>query len=527
LKTGIVKQGLPPFITSLFLYTFQYEFNCLGDSTHFYVNTVEKIDSVIWDFGDETTSTDLETSHIYQNTGDYTVTLTKIVNGETRDPIEKLVTIYETPTISTTPYKLVQCDTQDTNPTDGLSLFNLELANDAICLGNEDYEVFYYHSTIDAENDLNNTESIRPTYRNEVPDEVLYAKVTQANATCYSMGSITLHANENRILLPETMLACDLGEGKGLFDLEQQKNTIKTELNLPSDVRLFCYSKEEDASLGQNSLENHYTSVSKTLFIRAENDEGCYGTGQFDIIVEPIPKIETSEERILCDGSGLSIILESGTLFPALTADYAYAWSTGETTHSIEVSKEGDYTAVVTNEAGCSETRTCNVNLSYLAKIQNIIVHDLLPSNNVVIEVTTPDDYNYMILFENGSTTALQSSNTFVNIPGGFHELIVENKDGCGLVKRSFAVLQAAAFFTPNGDGANDYWNLKGLNGSIYKNAKIFIFDRYGKLLKQLTPYGVGWDGNYNGSPLTSDDYWFTIQLKDGRKAKGHFSLKR
>jgi hypothetical protein len=39
-----------------------------------------------------------------------------------------------------------------------------------------------------------------------------------------------------------------------------------------------------------------------------------------------------------------------------------------------------------------------------------------------------------MILFENGSTTALQSSNTFVNIPGGFHELI-ENKDGCGLVK--------------------------------------------------------------------------------------------
>jgi gliding motility-associated-like protein len=61
---------------------------------------------------------------------------------------------------------------------------------------------------------------------------------------------------------------------------------------------------------------------------------------------------------------------------------------------------------------------------------------------------------------------------------------------------------------------------LKGLNGSIYKNAKIFIFDRYGKLLKQLNPYGVGWDGNYNGNSLPSDDYWYTIQLKDGRKAK-------
>jgi hypothetical protein len=42
--------------------------------------------------------------------------------------------------------------------------------------GNEDYEVFYYHSTIEAENDLNNTESINPTYRNEVPDEVYMQK---------------------------------------------------------------------------------------------------------------------------------------------------------------------------------------------------------------------------------------------------------------------------------------------------------------------------------------------------------------
>jgi hypothetical protein len=39
-----------------------------------------------------------------------------------------------------------------------------------------------------------------------------------------------------------------------------------------------------------------------------------------------------------------------------------------------------------------------------------------------------------MIQFENGSTTALQSSNTFVNTRW-LSRLIVENKDGCGLVK--------------------------------------------------------------------------------------------
>jgi hypothetical protein len=106
---------------------------------------------------------------------------------------------------------------------------------------------------------------------------------------------------------------------------------------LPSDVRLFCYSKE--GRIIRNSLENHYTSVSKNTFIRAENDEGCYGTGQFDIIVEPIPKSKLLKKEFSVTDRP-SIILESGILFPALTADYAYAWSTGETTHSIEVSKK-------------------------------------------------------------------------------------------------------------------------------------------------------------------------------------------
>jgi hypothetical protein len=102
----------------------------------------------------------------------------------------------------------------------------------------------------------------------------------------------------------------------------------------------------------------------QNTFIRAENDEGCYGTGQFDIIVEPIPKSKLLKKEFSVTDPFHHFGI--GHLVSGATADYAYAWSTGETTHSIEVSKEGDYTVVVTNEAGCSETRTCNVTLSYL-----------------------------------------------------------------------------------------------------------------------------------------------------------------
>lgn len=46
-------------------------------------------------------------------------------------------------------------------------------------------------------------------------------------------------------------------------------------------------------------------------------------------------------------------------------------------------------------------------------------------------------------------------------------------------------------YFTPNGDGYHDTWNIYGIESQL--NAKLYIFDRYGKLLKQLGPTGDGW----------------------------------
>jgi len=519
---------LPPFITSLFLYTFSYEFNCFGQATHFFINSVETINSVVWDFGDGTTSTDREPYHTYLASGDYKVTLIKTINGEEREPLEKIITIYDVPKILSTPYKLIQCDTQDSSSTDGLAVFNLALANEPISLGKKEYEVYYYHSKSDADNDITNSLSIPLNYQNSIPDEILFAKVTQPNSSCYSIGSVMLHANKSVLLLPEAMHECDLGNGKGLFNLKQKKDLIKTELNLPPDVRLFFYANEDDAALGINELAEQYSSVSKTIFIRAENDEGCYGTGQFEIIVEPTPKINILENRILCEGlTNPSIVLDSGIIAPATISDFTYKWSTGETSPTISVNKEGEYTVIVKNKSGCTSTRKTVVTLSYLAKINNIIVNDLQSINQVIIEVSNPTEYRYMIHFENGTETPFQSSTFFENIPGGFHELIVENNNGCGQKSKNFAVLDAPKFFTPNGDGHNDYWNLKGINSIFYKNATIYIFDRYGKLLRQLSPSSQGWDGIYNRASMPSDDYWFAIKLEDGREAKGHFSLKR
>ena len=90
-------------------------------------------------------------------------------------------------------------------------------------------------------------------------------------------------------------------------------------------------------------------------------------------------------------------------------------------------------------------------------------------------------------------------------------------------------VIDYPKYFTPNGDGYNDTWNITGLN---QPDAKLYIFDRYGKLLKQIsaTDASNGWDGTYNGNQMPSTDYWFSLQYTENNVAKefkAHFALKR
>ena len=82
-------------------------------------------------------------------------------------------------------------------------------------------------------------------------------------------------------------------------------------------------------------------------------------------------------------------------------------------------------------------------------------------------------------------------------------------------------------FFTPNGDGIHDNWKILGIREDFQPNSRVYIFDRYGKLLKELDPITQGWDGTYLGRPMPQTDYWFRVFLEDGREFNGHFSLVR
>ncbi|WP_426484172.1 T9SS type B sorting domain-containing protein [Flavobacterium sp. 2] len=79
-------------------------------------------------------------------------------------------------------------------------------------------------------------------------------------------------------------------------------------------------------------------------------------------------------------------------------------------------------------------------------------------------------------------------------------------------------------FFTPNGDGYNDYWTIDF--AYLAPNTGIKILNRYGKFIKELNK-NTSWDGNYLGQEQPASDYWFIVTRLNGTEFKGHFSLKR
>jgi gliding motility-associated-like protein len=128
-------------------------------------------------------------------------------------------------------------------------------------------------------------------------------------------------------------------------------------------------------------------------------------------------------------------------------------------------------------------------------------------------------------------TGVFQDSNLFNGLPAGSHTLYIKDRLNCNIISKDFYILGFPKYFTPNGDGTNDTWNVLGLDSSQFQSQSqsvtVQIYDRYGKLLKTFNPFhSNGWNGKYNGTLLTPDDYWYYIILPSGKKHRGHFALK-
>ena len=201
----------------------------------------------------------------------------------------------------------------------------------------------------------------------------------------------------------------------------------------------------------------------------------------------------------------------------------------------FDVPEDGEYRLeiydVYTGPSGpyeCATSQVFNVTQSEQAVIESTDVQLGVGVITIEVRVSGNGDYEFSL---GDAAGPYQDSNRFVGLPIDNYRVFVRDKNGCGIsevfIEPDLTLEGFPKFFTPNGDGVNDYWQfIPPFSGSSNLDA-IFIFDRYGTLLAQIDPDSVGWNGEYQGTPLPASDYWFLATTRDQKQLRGHFSLKR
>lgn len=177
----------------------------------------------------------------------------------------------------------------------------------------------------------------------------------------------------------------------------------------------------------------------------------------------------------------------------------------------------------------CTDSKLFTVVVSEIATINAINITNVPGGRQIAVIASGFGDYEYALDNPEGP---YQDDPFFDNVRAGSHTAYVRDKNGCGTVERTvdrdLTSEDFPNFFTPNGDGINDFWQFIPPPENFETLLEtIFIFDRYGSLLVQLNPRSQGWDGKFNGKSLPSSDYWFKASSTNGQEIKGHFSLKR
>lgn len=317
--------------------------------------------------------------------------------------------------------------------------------------------------------------------------EVKFAAATIANAGVYSVD-ITNNMNEVTTLTSTIVI--------------YQNDTISIEAEI---------EKGEIYTLGNQSYNK--TGEYKKLF---KNNYGCDSLVKLNLIVKDeavLPTIKPAQP--VCEGRPTAISIQN------LPAGAICSWTgpNGFTSSATEVR----FNAASTNNAG---TYT----------VSFILGDKELPELSADIIVYPKDTVFETVTLEHGETYQFNNKTLSVS---GIYPAVFKNIYGCdSLVNLNLTILPDTTvnlpiipdpYFTPNGDGYNDYWQIKGIEN--YPDAIVTIFDRYGKELIKMRNYNNtenAWDGTYLGNKCPTTDYWYVINIESLDKMfTGHFTLMR
>ena len=441
----------------------------------------------------------------------------------------------------------IACD-NDSVINDGFYAFDTSAIETTILNGQSlaNVNMLYTYLDTDGTTVINTTSLPNPLL---TTNQIMTVRVTNnstfdPDGACYDETMVTFKIDQQPIanpVMPQTVCDGDLGDvdddGRFPFDTSAFKSTI-----LSSQTGMafyFNYIDEQGNSItNSTTLPNPLHTATQTIDATVVNplNTTCTASTTINLTVNPLPNFTVASPQIVCT-SDPTFNVELDPFEANASESFIYNWyfeGSPLPSHNktLSVSSPGKYAVSLTKTdgTGCSRTREMDVKASEKATItqNDVTIVDLSENNSVTINTTNLGNGNYEFALREAGSAFInyQTEPLFTNVKPGFYTIYVQDAI-CGVATLDISVIGHTKFFTPNGDGYNDFWQIKGINASFQPNSTIYIFDRYGKLLKQLSVKSEGWDGTFNGAKMPTDDYWFKLFLEDGRQYSGHFTLKR
>ncbi|CAL2093853.1 choice-of-anchor L domain-containing protein [Tenacibaculum sp. 190524A05c] len=467
--------------------------------------------------------------------------------------------VHPLPVIANNPALINQCDT-DSDLSTSINLTQAEISISA----NHTNETFKYYPT-EADAIANTAEITTPITHTASDGDSVWVR-TISNQGCFRISRLDITISfAGDVAYNQEFTSCDDfldadgndtinnddRDGISNFDISPAidaiRNLFDPAIRNDLDILFFETTADRDAVINQIPDPTNYRNTNipattqQSIFVKIVNriNNDCTGLGEFFIRVLPLPEFDVTTPQIVC--------LNNPSFIEAETPDgtYTYEWrrngtlDTSSTSETLNITQGGTYEVTAINTTTlCRRTRRIIVNESIIATLaeDDVTIIDDSANNTITIDNGNNNlgigDYEFALQDENSVIVRdFQDTPMFENLSGGVYTILVRDKNGCGVAQLEVSVLEFPKYFTPNGDGVNDLWAVKGASTTFYPQSSIHIFDRYGNPITEIAIDGQGWDGLYNGKILPSNDYWFNIQLTDRNGAtisrKGHFSLLR
>lgn len=514
--------GLPNFIQSYFRTRILNQSLCQDESVVFEIDSYSEITAAQWDFGDGNTSNELFPNHSFSSEGNYNVSVTLNINNK-QVTTSKQITVHAAPNLIPQ-QELIQCDDNG----DGISVFNLENIKAKITNPDLEEQFIFYETIEDAEQNINPITNPQ-SYTNLVPNQEIFTRVINYTQ-CYSISSFFLNAMYVELLNISDFYVCEdsdgiIGDSKGTFSNIGIRDRIREELGLPDSTSINLYPSLVDAQTTQNEIRTNLVSTSTTIWVRAEEDGlECSGLAPINLIVNNNPVVNLYDSYTFCQDAPISLYGHS--------SNDRYEWidSNGtvlSTLQQFTSNTSGTYTHIAyrtQNGLECSNSKTFTLIKNEAPVFETIDVDFNYNNNTIYVEVIGNSIYEFST--DNISFEGNSNSHTFYHIPSGLQKIYVRDIDQCEeTIVETLQLIGYPKFFTPNNDGINDFWSVKGADDNTFQS--IQIYNRYGKLLITLNQQNMyRWDGRINNNRMPSDDYWFKVDFKDGSTKMGHFTLK-